>query len=109
MNKPFWRLASGVRRTRVHAREGPIQNVLGRLLISQDFLPRSVTTGRFCGTLRNKGFSRASVTTGRWGTAWSAKPGPSVVLAGMCEPRVPIAPLYLADDAMEAWYHPSIA
>src|SRR5262249_8997061 len=42
-----------------------IQNVLGRLLISQDFLPRSVTAGRFHGTLRNKGFSRASVTTGR--------------------------------------------
>src|SRR6516225_11404245 len=44
---------------------GSIQNVLGRLLISQDFLPRSVTTGRFRDTLRNKGFSRASVTTGR--------------------------------------------
>jgi len=23
--------------------------------------------------------------------------------------RVPLAPLYLDDDAMEAWYHPSIA
>jgi hypothetical protein len=34
---------------------------------------------------------------------------PSLVLAGMRERRVPIAPLYLDDDAMEAWYHPSFA
>jgi hypothetical protein len=27
----------------------------------------------------------------------------------MCERRVPIAPLYLDDDAMEAWYNPSVA
>jgi len=27
----------------------------------------------------------------------------------MCERRVPIAPLYLDDDAMEAWYNLFIA
>ena len=48
---------------RVRTADILIQDVLGRLLISQDFLPRSVTTGRFCGTFRNKG------TTGRRGTA----------------------------------------
>ena len=43
----------------------PIQNDSKRLLISQDFLPKSVTTKRLRRTLRNKGFSRRSVTTHR--------------------------------------------
>jgi hypothetical protein len=63
-----------------------IQNVLGRLLISQDFLPRSVTTGRFHGILRNKSFSRASVTTGpRAGGALSA--AAATVLAASSVPQ----------------------
>jgi len=48
---------------RVRTADILIQNGSSRLLISQDFSPRSVTTGRSRGTLRNKGFSRASVTT----------------------------------------------
>jgi len=36
---------------------------LSRLLISQGFLPRSVTNRRFQHALRTKGFSGASVTT----------------------------------------------
>ena len=38
-----------------------IQNVLSRLLISQDFLPKSVPTGHLQDALRNKCFSGASV------------------------------------------------
>jgi len=44
---------------------GSIQNESKRLLILQDFLPQSVTTKRLWRTLRNKGFSKASVTTHR--------------------------------------------
>src|SRR6516225_9851582 len=38
-----------------------IQNVLSRLLILQDFLPKSVPTGHLQDALRNKCFSGASV------------------------------------------------
>jgi len=34
---------------------------------------------------------------------------PLLVLARVSERRVPIAALYLDDDAMEAWYNPFIA
>jgi hypothetical protein len=40
-----------------------IQNVLSRLLISQDFLPKCVPTGRLRDALRNKRFSGACVPT----------------------------------------------
>jgi hypothetical protein len=49
----------------LRAATASIQNESKRLLISQDFLPQSVTTKRFRRTLRNKGFSKASVTTHR--------------------------------------------
>jgi hypothetical protein len=42
---------------------GSIQNDLSRLLISQGFLPESVTNRRFRGALRHKRFFPASVTT----------------------------------------------
>jgi len=50
------------------------QNESKRLLISQDFLPQSVTTKRLRRTLRNKGFSKASVTTHRRQRAASRLP-----------------------------------
>ena len=49
----------------------PIQNEVGRSLISQHFLPRSGTNGYFRRTLRNEGFSRASGTTGDQRARWS--------------------------------------
>src|SRR5262249_1213560 len=55
-----------------------IQNGSSRLLISQGFLPKSDTTGRLRGTLRNKCFSRASDTI---------LAGPSVEEIGSGEPR----------------------
>ena len=49
----------------------PIQNEVGRSLISQHFLPRSGTNGYFRRTLRNEGFSRASGTTADQRARWS--------------------------------------
>ena len=49
----------------LRAATASIQNESKRLLISQDFLPQSVTTKHLRRTLRNKGFSKASVTTHR--------------------------------------------
>ena len=60
--KIFW-CRERFRWGRLRSATASIQNVLGRLLISQYFLPRSGTNRHLRDGLRNKRFSRASGTT----------------------------------------------
>jgi len=76
-----------------------IQNGSSRLLISQDFLPKSDPTRRPRGTLRNKSFSAACDPTGHYGhtTVFSRSVLPA--RAAFPEQVSPPAMLALADDA----------
>src|SRR5262245_43249622 len=78
---------------------------LSRLLISQGFLPQSVTTWRFRGTLRNKSFSRASVTTAQGRRLASREESAAIfrLRTGRVLEirRVEMPALHLADDTID--------